>query len=120
MTIDDDKIDELERCAEAADGPWYRLGLSVVDAPPDCDDDAGPGLVADCFPGDIDEAHNLPAHIAAADPPTVLALVRELRRLREEMQREREIDSLAAEAIEGTAAAEEFHREMEKKGFYDE
>ena len=86
--IDDDKLDELGRCAEAADGPWYRLGLSVVDAPPDCDDDAGPGLVADCFPGDIDEAHSLPAHIAAADPPTVLELVREVRRLRKELQRE--------------------------------
>ena len=86
MTIDDEKLDELERCAEAADGPWYRLGLSVVDAHPDCDDDAGPGLVADCFPGDIDEAHSLPAHIAAADPPTVLALVEEVRRLRAEVR----------------------------------
>ena len=44
----------------------------------------------------------------------------EIERLREELQREREIGSLAAEAIESTAASEEFHRETEKKGFYDE
>ena len=75
MTIDDDKLDEIERCAEAAtEGPWTRLKW-FVDTP------EGTTLerVRPRFGGDDVQ------YVTTADPPTVLALVEEVRRLREEL-----------------------------------
>ena len=88
MTIDDDKLDELERCAEAAtDGPWMSEFEGIYTDPRPANEAT---MVAtaereEMFPelgsrpADIDAMY-----IAAADPPTMLELVREIRRLRED------------------------------------
>ena len=94
MTIDDDKLDELERCAEAAtEGPWWREFEGVYTDPGDDNeftlvataerDEMFPELGS--RPADIDAMY-----IAAADPPTVLELVQEIRKLRADRDRYRE------------------------------
>ena len=113
MTIDDEKLDELERCAEAAtEGPWHRKFRdevctdSGVNPDPDgwkeCPMCGGEGDVnfADIdgdgweplcqVVGIGDRLTNDARHIATADPPTVLALVEEVRRLREDFRRYRD------------------------------
>ena len=90
MTIDDDKLDELERCAEAAtEGPWMNEFEGVYTDPRPANEatmvataereEVFPELGS--RPADIDAMY-----IAAADPPTVLALVEEVRRLRAEVR----------------------------------
>ena len=63
--------------AAATPGHWRRThhGTWEVEAPPN-------QLVADC--GTVDLAEQDAAHIAAFDPPTVLALLEEIERLRAE------------------------------------
>ena len=74
MTIDDDKIEELERCAEAAPGgEWKLFDKFYIET-----DDKR------CVVADAKIHDEVRHHIAAADPPTVLELVREVRRLRED------------------------------------
>ena len=112
MTIDDDKLDELERCAEAASdtspGCWVtddgRQGrselpnhvpylpfvarVSVKGFHPVAEKLADDGRPEGCeFRETIETARSRARHIAAADPPMVLALVEEVRRLREERDR---------------------------------
>ena len=76
MTIDDEKLDELERCAEAAPGgEWKLFDKFYIET-----DDKR------CVVADAKIHDEVRHHIAAADPPTVLALVREVRRLREALE----------------------------------
>ena len=86
MTIDDEKLDELERCAEANDSgePWIAREV---------DDFTGDWGVGDCaspfgWGTYIDgQTQQFCEFVAAADPPTVLSMVKEVRRLREERDR---------------------------------
>ena len=87
MTIDDDKLDEIERCAEAAtDGSWEPRYSPKSSQPTQvwqvCRTDDSDDMVTNYVRSSEDVAH-----IATADPPTVLALVREVRRLREVLQK---------------------------------
>ena len=85
MTIDDDKLDKLERCAEAAtDGPWTSEA-SVLEANVHNNRRRICEVRGGFFDQDSDCRPNC-EHIAAADPPTVLELVREVRRLREALE----------------------------------
>ena len=111
MTIDDEKLDELERCAEAASdtspGCWVtddgRQGrselpnhvpylpfvarVSVKGFHPVAEKLADDGRPEGCeFRETIETARSRAHHIAAADPPTVRALVEEVRRLRKAVE----------------------------------
>tara|TARA_R110000796_G_C14362341_1_gene412958 strand:- start:3 stop:290 length:288 start_codon:yes stop_codon:yes gene_type:complete len=76
-------LDELAAKAEAATpGPWVYDGARSVLVPEE---------YRDPTTGRRDGVHWKPnaAHIAAFDPPTVLALIAEVRRLQAELARER-------------------------------
>ena len=85
--IDDDKLDELQRCAKAAtDEDWEVLhgpGVTEIAAgtfSPWGNERETEKVIASMRANPSPDA----AHIAAADPPTVLALGRVVRRLRED------------------------------------
>ena len=89
MTIDDETLDELERCAEAAtDEDWEVLhgpGVTEIAAgtfSPWGNERETEKVIASMRANPSPDAE----HIATADPPTVLALVQEVRRLREALQ----------------------------------
>ena len=103
MTIDEDKLEELERCAEAATyDDWEKhtstSGYCILTGHKPLPD-KGPGwsthdvevcqIKSKALREEVewDESDRNACHIAAADPPTVLELVKEIRRLREERDR---------------------------------
>ena len=90
--IDDEALDELERCAEAAtDEDWEVIhgpGVTEIAAGtcnPWADEREVKKVIVTMRANPSPDAQ----HIAAADPPTGLALIKEVRRLREERDRYR-------------------------------
>ena len=114
--IDDEKLDEIERCAEAAtDGSWEKhtsaCGYCILTGHKPLPE-RGPGwstydvevCQVDTSAGqksvEWDECERNADYIATADPPTVLALVEEVRRLREEKDRYREALKAVVERLD--------------------
>ena len=76
------KLDELERLAKAATpGPWHQWEKEWIVGPipsSDPEEDANEGVAYTVGDRQSEDA----AHIAAANPQTILTLIAEIRRLR--------------------------------------
>ena len=90
--LDDDEIDELERCAEAATEDGIDGWSSSTHTSAVCSE-MGDLKIAETVgywhmtkEWGRPNSNEIATHIATADPPTVLALVEEVRRLREVME----------------------------------
>ena len=88
--IDLDKLEEL--CKNATPGPWLQ-GTYNGDIMPWVCDDSGVEIARTSLIRAVDEDHiQNAAHISSANPTTILELITEVRRLRLEVDRLKELN----------------------------